>query len=161
MRRFGAASVDVVGYSAGGVVARSWVRDHGGASVARRVLSVGSPQHGTVGRGAGARDRRPVPDGLPSSSSPTATCCAGSTRGDETPGGPRFVSVWSTADEIVVPPDSARLDGAPRLHRAVRLPGAATAHGDLPADPVVLAALRRTLGRGARPRPPTSTADAG
>ena len=127
LSRFHAHSVDVVGYSAGGVVAREWVRG-GGASVARRVLSVGSPQHGTdlaelaVGLGGGCPTacRQLEPD---------SALLRRLNAHDETPAGPVFVSVWSSADQVVVPADSARLGGAldltvqsvcPGPHRARR-----------------------------------------
>lgn len=153
--RFGATSVDVVGYSAGGVVARSWVRDHGGASVARRVLSIGSPQHGTsVAEAAlGVAGSCPVAcEQLATDSDLLRELNAG----DETPRGPLFVSAWSTADRTVVPPDSARLAGA-ALNLSVQsvCPDERTAHGSLPADPVVLALLASALGR-ATPQAPTN-----
>jgi triacylglycerol lipase len=148
LERFGATPVDVVGYSAGGVVARSWVRDFGGASLARRVLSVGSPQHGTsvaeLALGVAGRCppacRQLVPD--------SALLRALNAR-DETPRGPVFVSVWSTADRVVVPADSARLAGALDFPVQSVCPSARTAHGDLPSDPVVQAALGTTLGSAA------------
>jgi triacylglycerol esterase/lipase EstA (alpha/beta hydrolase family) len=151
--RSGAGSVDVVGYSAGGLVARSWVRDFGGAASARRVLSIGTPHHGTslaelaVGVGgrcpAGCRQLRPGSDFLRALNA-----------GDETPRGPVFVSVWSTADRVVVPPSTARLAGALNLTVQSLCPAARTAHGDLPSDPVVQAVLGTTLGAAA-PRVPT------
>jgi triacylglycerol esterase/lipase EstA (alpha/beta hydrolase family) len=74
----GAKSIDLVGYSAGGVIARLYVRDEGGASVVRRVLTIGSPQHGTTS--PSSRRTRSVRAPLPASSSPpTARWSGGST----------------------------------------------------------------------------------
>jgi triacylglycerol esterase/lipase EstA (alpha/beta hydrolase family) len=153
--RTGAPSVDVIGYSAGGVVARLWVRDHGGDGKARRVLTLGSPHHGTDLAGLGAVT------GCPTACrqlAPDSPLLARLNAGDETPRGPRWVSVWTTADETVVPPASADLDGALTFTVQSVCPGDTTSHGDLPEDPVVLAAAASVLGAG-QPEPPEQPED--
>jgi triacylglycerol lipase len=152
----GAASVDVIGYSAGGVVARLWVRDKGGDEVARRVLTLGSPHHGTSQAALGAE----FAGGCPTACEqlvPDSDLLRRLNAGDETPTGPLWVTIRSRNDQVVTPVDSAVLSGALNIVVQDACPGSATAHGDLPGNPVVLAALASVLGAAA-PQPPTAVA---
>jgi triacylglycerol lipase len=150
----GAASVDVIGYSAGGVVARLWVRDDGGAQVARRVLTLGSPHHGTSQAALGAE----LAGGCPTACEqlvPNSDLLRRLNARDETPAGPVWTTVRSASDQMVTPVDSAALSGALNILVQDMCPGSAAAHGDLPSNPVVLAALGSVLGVGT-PEPPAN-----
>jgi triacylglycerol lipase len=141
----GAASVDVIGYSAGGVVARLWVRDGGGAEVARRVLTLGSPQHGTSQAALGAEFAGGCPEAC-EQLIPDSDLLRRLNAGDETPDGPMWATIRSTTDQVVTPVDSAALAGALNIVVQEVCPGSTVAHGDLPRHPVVLAALDSVLG---------------
>lgn len=144
----GAPSVDVIGYSAGGVVARIWVRDGDGARIARRVLTLGSPQHGTSQAALGLQLAGSCPIAC-EQLVPDSDLLRRLNAGDETPDGPRWATVRSTADRVVTPVDSAALEGALNVVVQDVCPDSTAAHGDLPTDPVVLAALGSVLGTGA------------
>src|SRR3982750_44213 len=68
--------------------------------------------------------------------------------GDETPSGPTWVSIWTTQDETVTPPDSARLDGALNLTVQSVCADAQVGHGGLPSAPRVEAIVAAELGPG-------------
>ena len=143
----GAASVDVIGYSAGGVVARLWVRDDGGAEVARRVLTLGSPHHGTSQAALGAEFAGGCSDAC-EQLVPNSDLLRRLNAGDETPAGPLWATVRSTSDQVVTPIDSAALAGALNVLVQDVCPSSTAAHGDLPGNPVVLAVLSSVLGAG-------------
>ncbi|MBM6406048.1 hypothetical protein JQN72_17565 [Phycicoccus sp. CSK15P-2] len=153
----GAPSVDVVGYSAGGVVARLWAADLGGADRARRVVTLGSPHHGTEVASLGA-----VLAG-PSCPEACRQLAAGSdllAGLPETPRGPRWVSVRTDADEVVTPASSARLAGAVDVRLQAVCPDAGTTHGGLPRDPLVVGVVARALAVAVPgPVPPSACAD--
>jgi triacylglycerol lipase len=148
--RTGAPTVDVVGYSAGGVVARVWVAD-GGAEAVRRVLTLGSPHHGTtLVELAGSVVSAPCPEAC-RQLAPGSDLIRRLNAGDETPSGPSWVSIWTTQDRTVTPPESARLDGAVNLPVQSVCADAVVSHGDLPRAPVVQAMVLAELGAGVPP----------
>jgi hypothetical protein len=147
VRRFlagGYESVDVVGYSAGGVVARLWLVDDGGATEARRVVTLGSPLHGAQIAAVGAAL---VPDACPVACQQLVPGSPLLRRLDAVPlpAGVRWLSVWTENDRTVEPPDSARLAGAVNVDLQDVCPDAIISHGDLPSDPLVTGLVRNGL----------------
>jgi triacylglycerol lipase len=144
--RTGAASVDVVGYSAGGVVTRLWLSQDRDAAV-RRVVTLGSPQHGTELATLGALFAGQCPlacQQLDPGSALLARLNAGS--GSEVPRGVDFVSLWTSHDEVVIPPESAVLAGALNIRIQDVCPASAVTHSGLPADRLVAAMVAAELG---------------
>jgi triacylglycerol lipase len=156
--RQGAPSVDVIGYSAGGVVALIWARHDDGAASARRVITLGSPFHGTQ---LATTAEAMVPGACP------AACqqlVPGSPLLDSldvaNPAGlPRWMSVWTTDDQVVTPPDSASLPGALDVQLQSVCPAATVTHSQLPTSPAVIAMVLQELGSGPMTQP--TAADCG
>jgi triacylglycerol lipase len=145
-------TVDVIGYSAGGVVARLWVRDYGGAKLARRVVTLGSPHHGTTVARAAASF---APDQCPQACHqlvPESELLASLNSGDETPAGPLWMSIWTADDEVIGPADSSKLEGAVNVDiRTACSTQAKISHGRLPTEATVVGLVLRSIGE-ARPK---------
>lgn len=145
IERTGAASVDIVGYSAGGLVARLWVTELGGDGMARRVVTLGAPHHGTTLAGL-AEDAAPGACPLACQQlAPDSDLLRELNAGDETPDGPAFVSIWTTLDETVTPPDSAQLEGALGIVVQSVCADSRVTHSGLVTDPLVAGIVAEQL----------------
>jgi len=147
--RSGAARVDLVGFSAGGIVARLWLAEPAGALRAHRVVLLGAPNHGTELAGAAAGLDPGLCDGACAQLAPGSALLAELNRGDETPPGPRVFSIWTALDRTVTPPATAVLEGAANIRVQDVCASSQVDHGGLVTDPLplglTLGALEGTL----------------
>jgi triacylglycerol lipase len=111
----GAAKVDLVGHSQGGLVARQYVKFLGGASTVDSLVSIGAPHYGTavaniadffgLGNCLGVVACEQMAVG--------STFLANLNAGDDTIGSVRYTNLYTIYDELVRPVDNAGLrDGA-------------------------------------------------
>lgn len=149
----GSPSVDVVGYSAGGVVAGLWVARDDGAAKARRVVTLGSPLGGTT---LAAQAVTQAPDACPQACRQVAPGSAELREiagvGADLP----WLSIYTADDETSTPPETAVFPGATNVEVQQVCPGARVTHSQLPADPTVAGLVLRGLDRA-----PTDLAGAG
>ena len=103
----GAARVDIVTHSMGGLSSRYYLKSLGGTGVGDDWVSLGGPNHGTSTAylcylfSAGCRDMIPGSGFLNNLNA-----------GDETPGTVDYGTFWSSCDEVINPDSSTLLSGA-------------------------------------------------
>jgi triacylglycerol lipase len=151
--RTGAARVDLVGFSAGGVVVRVLLEDPARALRARRVVLLGTPNHGTELAGAATAFDPGLCSGACAQLVPGSSLLAELNRGDETPPGPEFFSIWTELDQTVLPPATAALEGAANIPVQDVCASARLGHGGLVTDPLALGLVVEALA-GTLPQEP-------
>jgi len=135
----GAAKVELVGHSQGGMMPRYYVKALGGDAYVEDLVGLAPSNHGTTVNGAFG-------------SSPQCTSCDQQRAGsdfltalnspDETPGAVDYTQVETAYDEVVVPYTSAFLEPGPQssnIRLQDRCPADTSEHLTIPMDPQAIA----------------------
>lgn len=149
--RHGETSVDLVGYSAGGVAVWQYLQTGRTAPAVRRVVTLGAPLQGAEVAAVGAA----LVPGV------CAPACRQLVPGSALLSGlaarPRpsvpWLSLWSDTDRTVTPPDSAALPGIASIRLQSICPASVTSHTGLPTDALPMGLVLRALGTRALPAP--------
>jgi len=139
----GSGPVTIIGYSAGGVVAWLWDVADDGAARAARIITLGSPFHGTD---LAALGNTFLPGECPVACQqlvPGSSLLTG--LADSSARRPPWLSLWTDDDTTVFPPSSASLDGAVNVRLQSVCPNLSVDHSQLPDDPLVDGIILHTL----------------
>ena len=124
----GAAKVDVITHSMGGLSTRYYAKNLGGDATIDEWVSLGGPNHGTD-------TARFCFQTSCVEMRPGSTFLNALNSGDETPGAPRYGTWWSPCDEVINPDSSTPLSGATNTQTACMshssLYGDATVYGQV------------------------------
>jgi triacylglycerol lipase len=136
------------------VVAWLWDVDYDGVAKARSIITLGSPLHGANLAAVGVAN---LPGECPQACQELVPGSAMLARLRQTSPAtrPPWLSLWTTDDQVVQPPDSARLPAAVNVPLQTICPGVTIGHGQLPTAPLVVGIVLRTLtsARLAAPSP--------
>jgi triacylglycerol lipase len=138
----GAAKVDIVGHSQGGMMPRYYVKNLGGAAKVDDLIGLSPSNHGTDVSGADSEF--------------CAACrqqAAGSefltllNAGDETPGDVAYTVVQTRYDEVVTPYTSSFIDGATNVLLQERCPADLSEHLTIMVDQPAVQWIKNALAR--------------
>ena len=109
----GPQSVDLVAHSMGGLVCRAALEDPEIAACVGRVITLATPHQGTemarLTQTPRSLDLRP--------NSPLIARLDQQLPWARSPGAPELISMWSESDVVLMPPESAQVEGATNLRR--------------------------------------------
>lgn len=140
----GAPAPDLVGFSAGGIIAR--IAADGDPELFRKVITLSAPHNGTTTADAGALfGQCPPACQQMRTESPLLTDLAA----------PRYpgdwLSVWSDTDSVIRPPESSELPGVLGYRLQEHCPGTIE-HGSVPTDPRTIAVVAAFLAGAPLPQ---------
>jgi triacylglycerol lipase len=147
----GAATVDVVAHSEGGLVSRYYLKRLGGAATVGRYVSLGSPQYGTYVANIAAFLGVGTCVGIVACQQMTigSGFLADLNAGDDTPGTVRYTTVRTLQDELVRPTGNAILnDGATNVLIQAYCPLRVVGHLGLVLDGTAYTIVRGALADG-------------
>jgi triacylglycerol lipase len=151
-----AGRVDLVGYSAGGIVVRDYLGQPGRAARTRHVVLLGTPNHGAQLAGMASLLGPQLCNGACAQLAPDSPLLQRLNHligGLEFPAGPDVTSIWTARDETVTPPTSAVLAGARNVRLQDICADSVAGHGDLVRDPLAIGLVVRAVD-GALTRQP-------